>query len=63
MMITRLLLSLKKIDASQEYVWSIGSPTVHTIVRFAGRRGGIAARDKIRLDTSASAQERVESQG
>jgi len=62
-MITRLLLSLKKIDASQEYVWSLESPTAHTIVRFAGRRGGGAARVKIPLDTSVNSQERIQSQG
>ena len=50
-MITRLLLSLKKASASQEYGWNLGETTVHTTIRFAERRGGVSTGDEIRLDT------------
>jgi len=56
-MITRLLLSLKKASASQEQEWSIGELSTHNIMKFAERRGGVSTRDEIRLDTFASAQE------
>ena len=56
-MITRLLLSLKKAVASQEHGWSLGVPTTHTTMRFAGRRGGISTGDEIRLDTFVSTHE------
>ena len=53
-MITRLLLSLKKANASQEQGWSFGEPTTHTGMRFAERRGDVAAGDPIHLDMFAS---------
>ena len=59
-MITRLLLSLKKASASQEYGWNLGEPTVHTTMRFAERRG-VATRDEICLDTLASTHEGAQS--
>ena len=63
MMITRLLLSLKKASASKEPGWSFGEPTTHTTMKFADRRGGAAMRDEIPLDTLlvVSTQERTES--
>jgi len=56
-MITRLLLSLKKASASQDYVWGLGEPTTHTNLRFAERRGGAITRDEIHLDTFTSTYE------
>ena len=63
MMITRLLLSLKKAGASKEPGWSFGEPTTHTTMKFADRRGGAAMRNEIPLDTLlvAITQERTES--
>jgi len=60
-MITRLLLSLKKASAPQEHGWSFGEPTTHTTVRFAERRGGATTRDEIPLDIFASTRERTQS--
>ena len=60
-MITRLLLSLRKANASQEHGWSFGEPTTHSTMRFAGRRGDISTRDEIHLDTFASTHERTQS--
>ena len=56
-MITRLLLSLKKANTSEEYGWSFGEPTTYTAMRFAERRGGAAMRDVIHLDTFESTHE------
>ena len=56
-MITRLLLSLKKASAPKEHGWSFGEPTTHTTMKFAERRGGVATRDEVPLDTFASTQE------
>jgi len=50
-MITRLLLSLRKANASQEHGWSFGEPTTYSTMRFAEHRGGVATRDEIPLDT------------
>jgi len=62
-MITRLLLSLKKAGASQEYAWSLGEPTTYTTVRFAADgQGTVPTRDEIHLDTFASTQEGTRSQ-
>jgi len=63
-MITRLLLSLKKVGASQECGWSFGGPTTHTTMRFADRRlgGDVATGDEVALDTFVSTQEGIESQ-
>jgi len=60
-MITRLLLSLKKANASHEYAWNFGEPTAHTAMRFAERRGGISTRDEIRMDTFVSEHEGTQS--
>jgi len=61
-MITRLLLSLKKAAASKkEHGWSFGEPTMHTTMRFAGRRGDVT-RDEIHLDIFVSTQEGTEDQ-
>jgi len=49
-MVVRLLLSLKKAGASQEYGWSLGEPTTHTTMKFAECRGGAITRDEIHLD-------------
>ena len=62
-MITRLLLSLRKASAPKEHGWSLGEPTTHTTMKFAERRGpGATTRNEILLDTFASAQERTQSQ-
>ena len=61
-MITRLLLSLRKAANWQEDVWSFGEPTAHASVRFAERRrSGVSAGDGMRLDAFASAQEGTQS--
>ena len=59
-MITRLLLSLKKAGASREDGWSFGEPTTRTTLIFAHHRGGVATRDEIPLDTFVSTQERTQ---
>jgi hypothetical protein len=61
-MITRLMLSLKKAAISQEHGWSLGEPTTHATMGFAERRTGVSTRDDIRLDTFASTHERTQSQ-
>lgn len=53
-MITRLLLSLKKASAWQENIWSIGVPTTNTSLRFAERREYATPGDS-EICTSASA--------
>jgi hypothetical protein len=58
-MVTRLLLSLKKAGASQQHEWSLVEPTTHTAMRFAERRGGNSTRDEIYLDIFASTHERT----
>ena len=61
MMITRLLLSLKKAVANtQERGWNLGEPTTHTTLRFAERQG-VARRDEIPLDIFSSMHERTQS--
>ena len=60
-MITRLLLSLKKANASKETTWNFGEPAAHTTMRFADRRGAVATRDEIRLDTFTITQEGTKS--
>jgi len=60
-MITRLLLSLKKASAPQEHAQSLGEQTAHTTMIFAERRDGISTRYGIRLDTFSSAQEGIRS--
>jgi hypothetical protein len=54
-MVTRLMLSLKKAAAPQK--WNFGEPTTHTAMRFAGRRGGVSTRDEIHLDVFTSTHE------
>jgi len=61
-MVTRLLLSLKKAVATQEHGWKLGEPTAHTTMRFAERRGGASTGDEIRLDTLVSTPEGTQSQ-
>ena len=61
-MITRLLLSLKKAAASQEDAWRFGEPSEHTTMRFAEFRGGISTKDEIRLDIFVSTRESTRSQ-
>ena len=61
-MITRLLLSLKKAGTSREDGWSLEDPTTHTTMRFADLRGDVATRYEIPLDTFVSTQERTQSQ-
>jgi len=61
MMITRLLLSLKKAVATQEYGWNLGEPTAHTTIRFAERRG-VARGDEIPLDIFPSTHEETKSE-
>ena len=61
-MITRLMLSLKKEVISQEPGWSLGEPSMHTTMKFAERRGEVSAREEICLDTFASVHEGTQSQ-
>ena len=61
LMISRLLLSLKKASAPRESLWSRGESTTHSTMRFAERWGGVATRDEIRLDTFASTHEETQS--
>ncbi|KAF9645533.1 hypothetical protein BDM02DRAFT_3262853 [Thelephora ganbajun] len=61
-MVTRLMLSLKKANASQEHAWSLGAPTVHTAIAFAECRGFADTGDEIHLDTYASGHEGTQSQ-
>ena len=61
-MITRLLFSLRKANASQEHGWSFGEPTTHTTMRFAERRGGGTMVDAIYLDTFVITHEETRSQ-
>ena len=56
-MVTRLLLSLKKAGASREHGWSLGEPTTHATMKFADHRGGVSTRDEILLYTFASTHE------
>ena len=60
-MITRLLLSLKKANTLHEHGWSLEEPTTH-INAFAERRGGVVARDEMPLDTLADTQEGTQRQ-
>ena len=63
MMITRLLLSLRKAGAPKEHGWSLGEPTMHTAMKFGERRGpGAATRDEMLLEIFSSTQERTQSQ-
>jgi len=62
-MITRLLLSLKKACASQENGWSLGEPTMPTAMKFAERRGGDVTRDEIHLDIFVGTYEGNRSHG
>ena len=55
-MVTRLLLSLRKVTASREYVWDFGNPTMDAM-DFAKHRGPMATNEDIRLDTFASTSE------
>ena len=59
-MITRLLLSLRKANDAQEYEWSLGESTTDTM-KFARHRGTLATNDEIRLDTFASTYEGAQS--
>jgi len=61
-MITRLLLSLRKANASQEHGWNLGESTTRTTLRFVERRGGGATVDAIYLDTFSSTHEGAQSQ-
>ena len=56
-MITRLMLSLKKAATPQENRWSFGEPTAHSAIRFAERRDGGTTRYESHLDTFASIHE------
>ena len=57
MMITRLMLSLKKASTSQEEAWSIGEPTM----RFAEPRPVVVTSGEIHLDTFANESVGVQS--
>ena len=61
-MITRLMLSLKKANTSQDNGWSLGEPTTKTTLRFAERQGIATMGDNVRLDTLASSDEGAQSQ-
>ena len=53
-MITRLLLSLKKANAPQEHEWDLGGTAAHANVRLGERRGGIVTKNEMCLETFAS---------
>ena len=58
-MVTRLLLSLRKAAATQDHGWSLGEPSN---MRFAERRGGLVTRDEvIHLDIFTSTYEGIQS--
>jgi len=58
-MVTRLLLSLRKAVDTQEYGWSFGEPSS---VRFAECRGGLITKDEIiHLDIFSSTYEGIQS--
>ena len=59
MMITRLMLSLKKAAGSQSEPWTLGQLTVP--LGFIDRQDGTAARDEIDLETFSSTCEGVKS--
>ena len=61
-MVTRLLLSLKKAATSPRHERSIGELTMHTTIRFAEHRGGAITRDEIHMDTFVSTHEETQSQ-
>ena len=61
-MITRLMLSLRKAGTPQEHGWSLGESTTHATMRFAEHRGSVITRDEIHLDTFASMHEGAQSQ-
>ena len=48
-MITRLMLSLRKTNVSQERGWRLGEPTTYTTIRFADHRDGTSMGDEIAL--------------
>ena len=58
-MITRLMLSLKKATASQNEAWSLGEPTVHTMW-FIDRQ--VTTGDEMNLDTFAIANGEAQTQ-
>jgi hypothetical protein len=60
-MVTRLMLSLKKATVSQYEAWKLGEPTIDATMRFAERRGGITTGDEMHLDTFASTYEGTQS--
>jgi len=62
-MITRLMLSLKKATALKGDAWSFGGPTINNTVGFVERRGSVTTRDEIRLDTFESSYGGARSQG
>ena len=53
-MITRLMLSLKKAARPEEDGWSLGEPTAHGRMVFAQRQEGVPMRDEIPLNTFES---------
>jgi len=59
-MITRLMLSLKKADASKVQAWGLEEPTIHTTMRFTEHRGGAITGDEMRLDTLASTSDGIQ---
>ena len=60
-MVTRIMLSLKKAAASQGNQWSFGEPTTFTGMRFAGVLNRDVAGDSMALDTIRS-EDREEDQ-
>jgi len=60
-MVTRLMLSLKKASVSQREAWTFGEPGLTSAVGFVGFRGIDDGRDELRLDTLKSGHERAQS--
>lgn len=60
MMITRLMLSLRKAAAFQEDAWSFGESTTSGVMGFARRRGFATTGDEMRLDNFSGVEGRTQ---
>ena len=61
-MITRLLLSLRKAGVSEKREWSIVDQTMHTTMRFNEGRDDVVRSDEIHMDTFVTAHEGTQTQ-
>jgi len=60
-MITRLLLSLRKASAAREHGWDFGGATTFTDMGFPEPRSSVSGRDDIRLDILTTKHEGTQS--